>query len=29
MSQPDLESGFLAVLPRVKSATVLIGLAPE
>ncbi len=29
MSQPDPESGFLAVLPRVKSATVLIGLPPE
>src|SRR5262245_57620311 len=29
MSQPELESGFLAVLPRVKSATMLIGLPPE
>jgi serine protease Do len=29
MSQPEIESGFLAVLPRVKSATALIGLPPE
>ena len=29
MSQPEIESGFLAILPRVKSATVLIGLPPE
>jgi serine protease Do len=29
MSQPELENSFLAVLPQVKSATVLIGLPPE
>jgi serine protease Do len=29
MPQPGPESGFLAVLPRVKSATALIGMAPE
>jgi len=29
MPLPELKSGFLAVLPRVKSATALIGLAPE
>jgi S1-C subfamily serine protease len=29
MPQPDPESGFLAILPRVKSATVLIGPPPE
>jgi S1-C subfamily serine protease len=29
ISQPDLESGFLGVLPQVRPATVLIGLALE